>query len=365
MLIDTEPLCRLVSEIFVQSGCSTAESERIARHLASANLTGHDSHGVIRVPRYVNWLNAGNLRAGQSISMVTETEVFAVVDGNRGFGQTIGEQAVQLGIDKAAASGISIIALRRSGHLGRIGDWAEMAVESGLICIHFVNVAGSLLVAPFGGVSRRMSTNPVTIGVPLVGKPPLILDFATARVAEGKVLVAATGGTPLPEGSLVSGDGEPTSDPRALYGDVDPTRTTGKRPGSGAIRTMGEHKGSGLALMCEMLAGALTGGGCAGPDKPYIMNGMLSIYISPSHLDTGHTFAEEARQYVDFFTASEPAAGHDKVQVPGEPERRLRAERTAAGIPLPETVWHAIRQTAREVGLPDKKINDLTAPCAS
>jgi uncharacterized oxidoreductase len=95
------------------------------------------------------------------------------------------------------------------------------------------------------------------------------------------------------------------------------------------------------------------------------MNGMLSIYISPSHLDTGHTFAEEARQYVDFFTASEPAAGHDKVQVPGEPERRLRAERTAGGIPLPETVWHAIRQTAREVGLPDKKINDLTAPCAS
>ena len=360
MLITTTPLCRLVSEIFVQSGCSSEESDRIARHLASANLTGHDSHGVIRVPRYVNWLSGGNLKADQSISTITETEVFAVVDGNRGFGQTIGEQAVQLGIDKAITSGISIIALRRSGHLGRIGDWAEMAVEQGLISIHFVNVAGSLLVAPFGGTSRRMSTNPVTIGVPLEDDPPLILDFATARVAEGKVLVAATGGAPLPEGSLVSGDGEPTNDPRALYGDLDPTRNTVDRPGNGAIRTIGEHKGSGLALMCEMLAGALTGGGCAGPDKPYILNGMLSIYISPSHLDTEHQFAQEAQQYLSFFTTGAPAAGHSKVQVPGEPERRLRAERQANGIPLPETVWHSILDTARDVGLSDEMINNMT-----
>jgi len=212
-------------------------------------------------------------------------------------------------------------------------------------------VAGSLLVAPFGGVSRRMSTNPVTIGIPLGDSEPLILDFATSRVAEGKVLVAATGGKPLPPDSLIRGDGQPTDDPKALYGDVDPARTNDVRAGDGAIRTMGEHKGSGLALICEMLAGALTGGGCAGPDKPYILNGMLSIYISPDHLDTDQVFLQEAQQYIEFFKTSKPAEPCGDVLVPGDMERQRRADRTANGIELPDDVWSAILDTARDVGL--------------
>ncbi len=351
MLIQIDPLRSIVTDIFTKAGCTPEESERIARHLASANLTGHDSHGVIRVPRYISWLKSGNLRAGQTLSVVSETDVFTVVDGNRGFGQSIGEQAVQLGINKALKCGVSIVALRQSGHLGRIGDWAEMAIEAGLISIHFVNVAGSLLVAPFGGVSRRMSTNPVTIGIPLGDSEPLILDFATSRVAEGKVLVAATGGKPLPPNSLITGDGQPTNDPKALYGDVDPARTNDVRAGDGAIRTMGEHKGSGLALICEMLAGALTGGGCAGPDKPYILNGMLSIYISPDHLDTDQVFLQEAQQYIEFFKTSKPAEPGGDVLVPGDMERQRRADRTANGIELPDDVWSAILDTARDVGL--------------
>ncbi len=353
MLIEVALLRAFVTQIFVKAGCSSEESERIARHLASANLTGHDSHGVIRVPRYISWLKSGNLCAGQSLTVITETDVFAVVDGNRGFGQSIGEQAVQLGIEKSLNTGFSIIALRQSGHLGRIGDWAEMAVEAGLISIHFVNVAGSLLVAPFGGVSRRMSTNPVTIGVPIGKAEPLILDFATSRVAEGKVLVAATGGKPLPPDSLITGDGLPTGDPKALYGDADPTRTNDIRSGDGAIRAMGEHKGSGLALICEMLAGALTGGGCAGPDKPYILNGMLSIYINPNHLDVDQSFLQEAQDYIKFFKDSKPAEPGIDVLVPGDQERKRRADRTKNGIQLPDDVWFAIVDTAQEVGVTD------------
>jgi uncharacterized oxidoreductase len=196
-----------------------------------------------------------------------------------------------------------------------------------------------------------MSTNPVTIGIPLGDSEPLILDFATSRVAEGKVLVAATGGKPLPPNSLITGDGQPTDDPKALYGDVDPARTNDVRAGDGAIRTMGEHKGSGLALICEMLAGALTGGGCAGPDKPYILNGMLSIYISPDHLDTDQVFLQEAQQYIEFFKTSNPAKPGDDVLVPGDMERQRRADRTANGIELPDDVWSAILDTARDVGL--------------
>ncbi len=347
----------LTAEIFVAAGCSAEEAARIGRRLVMANLTGHDSHGVIRVPRYLQWMRDGTLVPGQTIEIVTESESFAVVDGRHGFGQSVGAQAVELGIAKAEKNGVAIVALRNSGHLGRIGDWAEMAVAAGLISIHFVNVAGSLLVAPFGGTERRMSTNPICIGVPLEDEPPLILDFATALVAEGKVLVAASGGKALLPGALIGPDGVPNSDPKTLYGAGDIHDPQGGRQGLGAIRTMGEHKGSGLALMCEMLAGALTGSGCAGPAKRPIANGMLSIYMSIEALSAngggggGHDFGAEARAYVDFFASARPADPDGEVLVPGEPERRRREARLAEGLELPEQAWGDIVAAAEAVGL--------------
>ena len=293
----------------------------------------------------------GTLVPGQTIEIVTEAESFAVVDGRHGFGQSVGTQAVELGIAMAERTGVAIVALRNAGHLGRIGDWAEMAVEAGLVSIHFVNVAGSLLVAPFGGTERRMSTNPICIGVPLEGAPPLILDFATARVAEGKVLVAASGGKALPPGALIGPDGVPNADPKTLYGEGDIHDPQGGRQGEGAIRAMGEHKGSGLALMCEMLAGALTGSGCAGPAQRPIANGMLSIYISIEALGGGHAFGAEARAYVDFFTSARPAEPGGTVLVPGEPELRRRQARLAEGLELPARAWGDILVAAESVGL--------------
>ncbi len=351
----------LTVEIFVAAGCSTEEGARIGRHLVMANLTGHDSHGVIRVPRYVQWMRDGTLVPGQTIEIVTESDSFAVVDGRHGFGQSVGEQAVELGIAKAKANGVAIVALRNAGHLGRIGDWAEMAVEAGLVSIHFVNVAGSLLVAPFGGAERRMSTNPVCIGVPLDDGPPLILDFATAMVAEGKVLVAASGGKPLPPGSLIGPDGELSTDPKALYGEGDIHDPQGGRLGQGAIRAMGEHKGSGLALMCEMLAGALTGSGCAGPAKRPIANGMLSIYLSRKTFADDRDFGAEARAYLDFFTSARPAEPGGEVLVPGEPERRRRKAREAEGLELPDQAWADILTAATSLGLDRARIEALTA----
>ena len=168
-VIPAEALVRLVRATFMEAGCSEAESLRIGTYLVRANLTGHDSHGVIRVPRYLQWMREDGLKPGQSMTVITESDVMAVVDGSAGFGQTIGPQAVKLGIEKAHRAGAAVIALRRSGHLGRIGDWAEMAVEAGQVSIHLVNVSGSILVAPFGAAERRMSTNPVAIGVPVPG----------------------------------------------------------------------------------------------------------------------------------------------------------------------------------------------------
>ena len=264
MILQAEPLRRVVGRIFATMGCSDEEAAGVAWRLVNANLTGHDSHGVIRVPRYAQWMEAGTLVADQRIRVLSETAVLAVVDGCHGFGQTIGPQAVQLGVEKSRHGGVAMVALRNAGHLGRIGDWAEMAADAGLMSIHMVNVAGSRLVAPFGAIDRRMSTDPVAIGVPLDGAPHLILDFATSVVAEGKALVAARGGKPLPPGALVDGDGSLTSDPLVLYGDSAAEGRYRPSEGPGALRAMGEHKGSGLAFMCEILAGALTGSGCAG-----------------------------------------------------------------------------------------------------
>ena len=345
----------LVADIFAAAGCGREEAERIGRYLLSANLAGHDSHGVIRTPRYVQWLQEGKVRAGQTLTVVADSPVHATVDGNWGFGQSIGPLAVDLGIAKARGAGVAVIALRRSGHLGRIGDWAERAAEAGLASIHFVNVEGGELVAPFGGVDRRFSTNPVCIGVPgQAGEPMLLLDMATSLVAEGKVLVASNGGKPVPPGSLVRPDGQFTDDPAALYGPLAPSAPRDPAMGDGALVAFGLHKGSGLAFMCEILAGVLSGGGTSGPvpggKRGRISNGMLSIYLDPTTFADGD-FRARAREYANYVKASRPVTPGAEVLVPGEPEARMRAERLARGVPLQRQTWDAIRAVARELGV--------------
>ena len=351
MLIGATNLQAYVRDVFVHEGCSAEEGERIGRYLVAANLAGHDSHGVIRVPRYVAWLQEGSLVADRMPEVVTDSGAFALIDAHFGFGQTAGPFAVGLGIAKAARHGTAIVALRHSGHLGRIGEWAEQAARAGLVSLHFVNVAGSLLVAPFGAVDRRFSTAPFAAGFPAPGRPPVVLDFATSLVAEGKVLVAAKGGKALPEGSLIESDGRLSTDPSTLYGPLDGARAPDAGNGRGAIRAFGEHKGSGLALMCELLAGALTGSGCAGPPPKRFCNGMLSIYMTPTQFGSADAFAAETRAYLDFFKTARPADPNGTILLPGEPEQACRARRLADGVPLPEEVWTSLREAGRGHGL--------------
>ncbi|MCJ2063859.1 Ldh family oxidoreductase [Methylobacterium sp. J-088] len=349
MRISADGLSAFVRDIFVREGCAEAEAERIGRFLVAANLTGHDSHGVVRVPRYVAWLRTGEVEAGRTPEIVTDAPCFALVDALYGFGPTAGPFAVDLGIAKARANGVAIIALRHSGHIGRIGEWSERAAAAGLVSVHFVNVSGSLLVAPFGSVERRFSTAPFSAGFPVPDADPIILDFATSLVAEGKVLVASRGGKALPEGALIEPDGRLSADPATLFGPLDGDERDNQR-GVGAIRAFGEHKGSGLALMCELLAGALTGSGTAGPGKRRICNGMLSIYVTPAALGTEDVLATEARAYLDFFKSARPMPGAE-VLLPGEPERRMRVQRLAEGVPLPEPVWETLLAAGRPHGL--------------
>lgn len=350
--IPTDALTGLVRDIFLAAGCDGGESGRIAAHLVGANLAGHDSHGVVRVPRYVEWLEAGFVLKGQDAEVVTDGGAFAVLDGKWGFGQTVAPQAVALGIARAKENGVCVTALRNAGHIGRVGDYAEQAIAEGLISIHFVNVAGSVLVAPFGGVERRFSTNPVAIGVPLPGRP-LVLDFATSLVAEGKVLVASSGGKKLPEGALIEPDGRLSTDPHTLYGPYEAVGPRNPSNGKGAIRAFGEHKGSGLAFMCEMLAGCLTASGTSGPvnGRGRIANGMLSVFISPRHFGTQAEFERMGLVYADWIAACQPANPGEPVLLPGDPENQRRADRTTNGVPLPAETWSNILATATRLGV--------------
>jgi hydroxycarboxylate dehydrogenase B len=351
MLITVDPLHRLVRDIFLAERCSERESSRIATYLVRANLTGHDSHGVIRAARYVSLLRDGLLVRDQKFAIVTENESFAVVDGGYGFGQTIAPQAVELGTAKACKAGVSVIALRNSGHVGRVGEWAEMAAEANLCSIHFVNVAGSQLVAPYGGVERRFSTAPFAAGFPVKDGQPVILDFATSLVAEGKVLSAASGGKPIPDNSLIAPDGRLSGDPSVLYGPLHLSPSRSAKNGTGAIRAFGDHKGSGLAFMCELLAGALTGSGCAGPKNRPFANGMLSIYIAPAHFGSMDEFYAETRTFIGYVRSCRPDTPDGEILLPGDVERRTTLERSLRGISLPEETWQRLCSLAEDAGL--------------
>lgn len=348
--IDATLLQDFVAGIFVRIGCSPAEGVRIGKYLVGANLTGHDSHGVARVPRYVKWKQDGLLIADQAVRRVVDTPALAILDGQFGFGQTIAPQAVEIGIEKCKSMGLSAVGLRHSGHVGRVGEWAEMAAQAGLVSVHFVNVAGSVLVAPFGGVDRRFSTAPVCFGIPRSGDDPVILDFATSLVAEGKALVASQGGKPLPQDALIGPDGRMSGDPRLLYGDYSTSLARDNTKGEGAIRAFGEHKGSGLALMCELLGGALTGNGASAFEKRW-SQGMFSVYVDPARADPEQFFPAEVTRFLHFVKSAGPANADAPVLVPGEPELRTRKLRLESGIPLPHDTLAALNAAAKSVGL--------------
>jgi uncharacterized oxidoreductase len=342
----------LTTAIFHAAGCQADEAARIAEHLVEANLVGHDSHGVIRVASYVQWLKTGKVQAGRTLQVAFENDAIAVVDGQFGFGQTIGAQAVQLGIDKSARHGVAVIALRNTGHLGRIGDWPLQAARAGRLSLHFVNTSGAgILVAPFGGINRRLSANPIAAGVPVAGGPPILLDISACTIAEGKIRVALNKGVAVPEQCIIDAQGKPTTDPRVFYADP-----------PGAILSIAGHKGYGLAVLCEVLAGALTGGGCSNPDNAgRVVNGMLSIYLDPTRFQSDAAFSGEVERFIAWVKSSAKATADGEILMPGEIEERTKARRLRDGIELDETTWGQLTATAQAVGVSTEQIQSVKA----
>ena len=247
--------------------------------------------------------------------------------------------------------GVCTVALSRSHHLGRIGHFAEMAVARGWVSLHFVNVLSRPVVAPWHGGDGRYGTNPCCIGIPVgMGdntQEPFVLDFATSRVAQGKMRVAHNKGEQVPEGYLIDEKGHPTTKP----GVVVVPQANGL---FGALMTFGDHKGFGMAVACELLGGALSGGGTwhrEADQQRAVLNGMLTMLIDPVRLGTQATFEQEALAFADWLRQSPASPNSDGVRVAGEPERAARAARKKNGIVVDDATWQEIKDAGAKVGL--------------
>ncbi|MBR0672208.1 malate/lactate/ureidoglycolate dehydrogenase [Roseomonas soli] len=339
----------LVRSVVAATGSTQEEAEEVAAHLLEANLQGHDSHGIMLLPRYVDHVRQGRLHPNVTPKAIRQEASLALFDGGMGYGQRVGRIAMDWAINAAHAHGHAVMGLRDVHHLGRIGTYGEQAAAAGMISVHFVNgVSGPPAVAPFGGSDARLSTNPVCITVPgaRAGEAPLVLDFATSAIALGKCRVAFNAGRPVPEGALVDHRGQPTTDPGVLYRE-------GPR---GALLSFGAHKGYGLALVCEVLAGALLGGATAWrPDQRNrgIVNSWLAFVLDPARFGDLDGFRQELAAVIDDVKASPPADPENPVLVAGEKERITKAKRLAEGIPVDATTWGNLVAAARSLGIAD------------
>ena len=352
MRIQADTLTSFVTQLFVTAGASNAFAEEVAVHLVEANLKGHDSHGVGMTPAYVTNLKAGLLKMDAEAELIRDNGAVMVIDGHFGFGQVVGRQACDMVIDRVRETGVVCAGVRNCHHLGRIGTYAEHCAAAGFVSLHLVNVVGhNPIVSPFGGREARFTTNPFTCAIPRRDAPPFVLDMATSAVAMGKVRVAYEEGRDAPEGALIDHEGLPTTDPTVMF----------KRP-VGSLGPFGAHKGYGLAVMCELLAGALAGEWTAQPGNErshHIVNHMFMVVVDPAAFGGLEAFQGEMDAMIDYLHSTEPARGVDKVRIAGEPERESRAARLADGIPIDPNTWNGLLDAARAAGMNDTEFPAL------
>ena len=345
MLVDHQELRETAARIFAAGGSAAEEARIVADHLVEANLRGHDSHGVGMIPRYIANLKAGTVRANRKGRVLSEDGAVLVYDGERGYGQVVAREAIMAAITRARAMGAAVMALRNAHHIGRVGTYGELCAEAGLVSVHFVNVHGHTpLVAPHRGADARLSTNPVCVAVPAAeAGRPVILDMATSKVAMGKVRVARNQGDTLAPGLVIDSQGKPSRDPNVMFAEP-----------HGAILPFAEHKGYALAFICEILAGAIGGGGTLRPENQEqgtITNCMLAFVIDPARFTARAWIEEEMRAVTGYVTASPPARANEPVLIPGDPERLSRAKRIKDGVPLDAETWREIIAAAESLGL--------------
>lgn len=338
------PLAAFVKSLFVSAGVPDESAVVVARSLVDANLCGHDSHGVMRAPQYVGFIATGQYKADAPFTVLNETPAVLAADGGWGLGQVQAHRLLSKLLPKAKAVGVATGTLRQCGHIGRLGEYAEVATAEGLAFFAAANSHGAgRRVAPPGGKEGRLSTNPICFGCPTSGDPA-VLDFGTSAAAEGKVRVHFQKKTPTPAGWLVDHEGKPTTDPGVLYAD----------PRGSILPFGGEqaYKGFGLGLLLDMLCGGLSGGRCSNPYDPLagVGNTVLFAVFDPAAFGGAEHFLSQTTALAEYVRGC-PTAEGQAVTLPGDPERQTKAERLKTGIPIPDGTWKLLTTCAAERGV--------------
>ena len=309
----------------------------VAESLVDANLAGHDSHGVIRIPSYVASVRSGQVKPAARAGRHPLAGACARVDGEWGWGQPAARLAVDAAIEIAAGEGVALVAIGRCNHIGRLGEYVEMLARAGMMSMAMCNARAA--VAPYGGYTRLLGTNPIAWSAPHPrGRQPVVVDFATSTIAEGKLRVASADGRRAPAGAVLDRAGRPSQDPAAYYD-------------GGALTTFGGHKGFGLSVMVELMAGVLSGSGPSALPAFDNGNGTVIFAIDVRRFLPMSRFLEQAEEFSSAIRSAPPVAGVDEVVMPGEPESRSRRRRGAEGVPVPAATYRAIIEVAAELGL--------------
>ncbi len=340
--VSAADLHRIGKALLVAAGSPPDEAEIVMRHSVDANLAGHDSHGIIQIPTYVDRIQVGHIVPGAAFTIVQESATTTVIDGHWGFGYTVSERAMQMTIDKAARANVAATTVFRQGHIGRLASYTLMAAQADMIGLITADSGRSTKqVAPFGGREARIGTNPLSVAVPSDLDGPLFLDMATSAVAAGKISVAVARGEPIPLGWIVDRDGKPTTDP----GDL--------RKG-GALLPLGGsegYKGSGLAVIVEILCGLLTGLGFGMDPTGRHNDGCFMAVFNVAAFRPLAEFKREVAEFARYLKATPPSEGSSGVLYPGEIEHLREQDRSKNGIEVEDATWQKLRALAEQYGL--------------
>jgi uncharacterized oxidoreductase len=343
-VIQVAKLENMCTRIFEGAGLSDEEAQTVAHSLVLSNLMGHDSHGVIRVAQYITALKDGIVQADQRIKKIRESDASAVVDGGWGFGQTVCKQAMELAKEKARARSIAAVSLYNSGHIGRLGEYVEMAAEANMIGLVMCNNHGlGRLMCAFGGIDPKISPNPIAIGIPTGGQFPIVVDMTASVVAEGKIRVQKNRGEKIPEGWAIDAQGNPITDPNDFYG-----------PPLGSILPFGgisAHKGFALAVAVDILSGALGGAGCTREKADRLGNGVFLMAIDIQTFKGTADFKIEVDAFIQYLKDSRLMSGFEEINMPGEIEYKRRQRLEREGILIDDNTWQQIFEAAESVSV--------------
>ena len=340
--LTADQLERIASRLLQEAGASQEDAGIAARHCVGANLAGHDSHGMIRVPSYIENIKRGDTVPGADMEVVRETQTTTVVNGNWGLGQVISEKVMQTTIDKARRSNVAAATVFQQAHVGRLTDYPLMAAKAGMIALMTADSGrGPKSVVPFGGREPRLGTNPLCIAMPSDLEGPFFIDIATSAVAGGKIAVAVARDSSVPEGWLVDERGNATTDPGAL-GRGGAMLPLGGREG---------HKGYGLSAMVEIFSGILTGLGFGIEPSGRPNDGCFMAAFNVEAFRPLEEFKREVAEFAHYLKSSPPAAGFDEVYYPGELEHLTTQRKLKDGVLVEDATWEQLKALATEYGV--------------